>query len=101
MALFRENDGSEPIRIEPVERLAKVQEKRRDVASWLLCSGTLACPSCDAPVAPLGAMSPADGLACPICGHHGAVRDFLSLSPPTRPAHVAVRLLRPAYVTPS
>ena len=96
MSIFRENDGAEPIRIEPVERLAKVQEKRRDVASWLLCGGTLACPDCDAPVAPVGAMSPADALDCPVCGRHGAVRDFLSLGEPTRPARVVVRLVRPA-----
>ena len=41
-------------------------------------------------------MGPADGLACPVCDHAAAVRDFLSLSQPTRPARVLVRLVRPA-----
>jgi hypothetical protein len=40
-------------------------------------------------------MSPADALACPFCAHGGAVRDFLSLSAPQRPARVEVRVLLP------
>ncbi len=98
---MRGSDGSEPIRIEPIERLEKVQEKRNDARSWLLCSGTLACPDCDAPVSPAAPLSPAEGLSCPLCGHGAAVRDFLSLGQPTRPARVEVRLLRPAYVAPA
>jgi hypothetical protein len=42
-------------------------------------------------------MSPADPLACPYCAHEGAVRDFLSLGAPTRPAHVDVRIVAPAW----
>jgi hypothetical protein len=58
-----------------------------------LASGTLACPECDAPVLPGdGALSPAAPLACPFCGETGAVRDFLSLAPPSRPARVVVRV---------
>ena len=60
-------------------------------ATRVLATGTLACPRCDAPVAPLGPMSPADPLGCPFCAHAGAVRDFLSLDLPTRPARVEVR----------
>ena len=101
MAITRGSEGSEPIRIEPIERLAKVQEKRHDARSWLLCGGTLACPECDAPVAPLRPLSPADALDCPLCSHRGAVRDFLSLGQPTRPARVEVRLLRPAPAVPA
>jgi len=62
-----------------------------------VCTGTLACRRCDAPVA-----AGADGLAltdqllCPFCNHRGPVRDFLSLAAPTRPARVVVRLSRPA-----
>lgn len=55
--------------------------------------GTLACPSCDAPVlltAP--SMAPADALACGYCGHAGALRDFLSLAVPTRPTRVEVHV---------
>jgi hypothetical protein len=96
VAIFRDADGSEPVRIDPVEQLAKLREERRDARSWQLCRGTLACPECDAPVAPLGALGPADGLDCPVCGHGAAVRDFLTLGEPTRPAHVVVRLVRPA-----
>jgi hypothetical protein len=38
------------------------------------------------------ALSPAEPLACPFCGESGAVRDFLSLTPPSRPARVVVRV---------
>jgi hypothetical protein len=55
--------------------------------------GTLACPTCDAPVLPdRGGMSPADPMSCGFCGHGGAVRDFLSLGEPTRPTRVTVRI---------
>ena len=58
-----------------------------------LAAGTLACPSCDAPVALGGGpAAPADPLGCPYCGQAGAVRDFLSLSAPARPARVEVRV---------
>ncbi|MEA2421092.1 MAG: hypothetical protein QOF55_191, partial [Thermoleophilaceae bacterium] len=55
--------------------------------------GTLACPSCDAPVA-LGdtRVAPPDPLACPFCDHHAPARDFLSLAAPVRPARVVVRV---------
>ena len=83
-------DGGEPVRPEPVGRM--VQEERRRVRSTQLARGTLACPSCDAPVSPPRALSPDEGIGCPYCGHGAAVRDFLSLAAPTRPAHVAVRV---------
>ena len=58
-----------------------------------MATGTLACPSCDAPVLPAPeAMSLPDPIACGFCRHAGAVRDFLSLAEPTRPTHVAVRV---------
>jgi hypothetical protein len=92
MAFQRGTDGSEPIR--PVGDLAGAHEDRK-APQGHLASGTLACPRCDAPVA-LGSsfVSPADALSCPYCGHAAAVRDFLSLSQPTRPARVAVRVIR-------
>ena len=71
-------------------------ERRQTVRSTVLTPGTLACDHCDAPIAPgevplrLG-----DRLDCPFCGRHGPVRDFLSLSLPTRPAHVLVRVTLP------
>jgi hypothetical protein len=69
---------------------------RRIGRTTRLATGTLACPDCDAPVAPrLGGMSPADAIACPFCGASGAVRDFLSLTEPTRPARVVVRVVAP------
>jgi hypothetical protein len=69
-------------------------EIRRDERTTRMATGTLACPSCDAPVvltAP--AMTPADALSCAFCGHAGALRDFLSLAEPTRPARVDVRVV--------
>ena len=87
-------DGSDPVRPEPVGQRARVHYEWRVGRSCLLATGTLACPACDAPVAPAAApMSPADPLACPYCGHAAAVRDFLSLAAPARPARVAVRLV--------
>jgi hypothetical protein len=66
-------------------------EQRRGRSSHL-SMGSLACPSCDAPVSPApGPHAPADPLGCSYCGHDGAVRDFLSLAQPTRPARVEVR----------
>jgi hypothetical protein len=93
MAFQRGIDGSEPIR--PVGDLAGAHEDRK-AAQGHLATGTLACPRCDAPVAPgAGHVSPADALGCPYCGHAAPVRDFLSLSQPTRPARVVVRVVRP------
>jgi hypothetical protein len=86
-------DGSQPLAGEPVNRLSSIQEERRVGRSTVVATGTLACPSCDAPVAPFGALSPAEQLACPVCSHGGRVRDFLSLGEPTRPARVQVRLV--------
>jgi hypothetical protein len=45
-------------------------------------------------------LAPPEPLDCPLCGHGGAVRDFLTLGEPTRPAHVIVRLVRPAAALP-
>jgi hypothetical protein len=93
VALQRDFDGAEPIRPEPVGRLDGHQHRHRAHAEWQLATGTLACPACDAPVLPApGASSPADPIACGFCGEGGAVRDFLSLAEPTRPARVVVRI---------
>jgi len=74
-------------RNEPTHRELRLGRSTR------LAGGTLACPSCDAPVALLdGPAAPADPLGCPYCGQAGAVRDFLSLSTPGRPARVEVRV---------
>lgn len=69
-------------------------EKRRSIRSGdRLASGTLACPSCDAPVA-VGsqAVSVTATIACPYCARSGPLREFLSLAAPTRPARVIVRV---------
>ena len=94
MGIQRDFDGSEPLRPEPVTRLDGVRELRPATRAHL-GNGTLACPGCDAPVSPGRPLSPADSLDCPVCGHAGAVRDFLSLAPPTRPARVSVYLVAP------
>ena len=92
MALRRSIDGSEP-----VGRLSGPHEIRRVLRTTRVASGTLACPACDAPVAPgPRALSPAEPMACPYCRHAAPVRDFLSLAAPTRPARVAVHVRTPA-----
>lgn len=88
----RRFDLSRAFRDEPATEL---QEERRARRSWLLGTGTLACPQCDAPVAPPGGggLAPHTPLECPYCAHAAATREFLSLSAPTRPARVEVRLV--------
>ena len=88
MAFFRWTEGADPVHSDANWR----QEEIRKSHSTRLAGGTLACPSCDAPVMPIGRMTPADALACPYCSHAGAVRDFLSLGAPTRPARVEVHV---------
>jgi len=69
------------------------EELRRTTRSTRVATGTLACPHCDAPVALAGPVAPSAPVDCPYCGHGGAVRDFLSLAAPTRPARVVVRVV--------
>ena len=91
MTFHRGIDGSDPIRSEPVARDSMAQEERRRAGAGRLGAGTLACPRCDAPVAlGPGRSSPAAPLGCPFCLHTGALRDFLSLGAPLRPARVDV-----------
>lgn len=85
--------GSEPTRPEPLARLDGRREIRPAAGHWRLATGTLACPGCDAPVAPARTLSPAEAIGCPYCAHSGAVRDFLSLASPARPARVEVRVV--------
>jgi hypothetical protein len=84
-------DGSEPVVGEGVA--TGRHEHRRAARSSRLGTGTLACPVCDAPVFGAGPLSPADRLDCPFCRHAAAVRDFLSLAAPARPARVVVRVV--------
>ena len=78
---------------DPVGRLSGTEELRRVDRSTRVATGTLACPACDAPVAPgPAALTPAQPIACPYCGHVATVRDFLSLAGPTRPARVVVHV---------
>jgi hypothetical protein len=90
MILRRGSEGPDPLRSEVAGR----HEHRRAARAGRLATGTLACPRCDAPVSP-GPMgrSVAAAIACPFCGHTAAVRDFLSLDVPTRPARVEVRVV--------
>jgi len=76
--------------------MSGTEEERRVTRSTRIATGTLACPRCDAPVAPAAPLAPSDGLVCPFCLHSGAVRDFLSLAAPTRPARVVVRMVHRA-----
>jgi hypothetical protein len=91
VSLQRGIDGAEPLRFEPVARLDGTYELRRTELPWRLGTGTLACPRCDAPVAPGPTpLAPPDPVACPYCGHGAPVRDFLSLESPARPARVEI-----------
>ena len=70
---------------------------RRPARSAEVCTGTLACPRCDAPVSiGAGPLALTDHLSCPFCERRGPVREFLSLAAPTRPARVVVRVALPA-----
>ena len=85
--------GSAP---EPIGGLGGPHEEHRVTRSATLAVGTLACPGCDAPVAPPeGRSAPSRPLACPFCERSGPLRDFLTLGEPTRPAHVVVRVRNP------
>ncbi|HEY4097643.1 MAG TPA: hypothetical protein VGM33_19120 [Baekduia sp.] len=101
MGFFRGIDGAEPIRPQPLGRLSGTEEERKATRTWEMAVGTLACPACDAPVAPRGPLSPSQPLGCPFCAHEGRVRDFLSLRTPTRPAHVVVRVIQPHRIAPT
>jgi hypothetical protein len=87
-------DGSQP---QASPNVAGPLEIRQDTRNGIVAHGTLACPACDAPVAPgAGPLTPGAPLGCPYCGRDGAVRDFLSLSAPARPARVVVRVVQRA-----
>lgn len=73
-------------------RLACHEELRRSLAAAQLATGTLACPSCDAPVVLAGPWQPAAPLSCPFCATSGPLRRFLVLGEPTRPTRVVVRV---------
>lgn len=83
----------EPVRAQPVTRLGRVDADPRAGVVSTLGTGTLACPDCDAPVLIVGARRPQDALSCAYCGRAGALREFLSLAVPTRPARVEVRVV--------
>lgn len=96
MALRRSIDSTAPYSTAPVGRLVRRHLRREVAIAGRMAAGTLACPECDAPVAPpLLPLSPADDLHCGFCLHSGRVRDFLSLAIPTRPTHVYVGVTRP------
>jgi len=92
VSFLRGFDGSDPVDFDAVGAGVRVHDERRTRTSRLGV-GTLACPHCDAPVALAGPVAPSAALDCPYCGHMGAVRDFLSLAVPTRPARVVVRVV--------
>jgi hypothetical protein len=89
--VFHRRDD-DPIRSEGTTWL---QERR---STRPVATGTLACPSCDAPVSLSRATGPAEPLTCPYCACAGFVRDFLTLGEPSRPARVVVRVVMPGRV---
>ena len=96
MAFDRGIDGTDPLRAQPAIERPGPREERHAARTWQVANGTLACPSCDAPVA-LGGRSVrfADALDCPFCRHAAPLRDFISLAAPTRPVRVQVRAILP------
>lgn len=97
MSLHGGLGGPDAVRPDPVGRVAGQRAEHEARRSVRLAAGTLACPHCDAPVAlTAGPVSPSDALECPFCRHGAAVRDFLSLAIPSRPARVQVRVVHPA-----
>src|SRR3954465_674475 len=75
MSFYGGMDRSRPLRPEPLERVGGPHEKQRTTRSWVVATGTLACPSCDAPVAPAPEpLAPAERLSCPVCDHAAWVR---------------------------
>jgi hypothetical protein len=88
-------DDPQRVRFQPVTRTtAAHEERRRAVRSGRVANGTLACNRCDAPVAlTAGPVPLTQSLSCPYCAHRAPARDFLSLSDPSRPARVAVRIV--------
>ena len=73
------------------DELPGLREERRTQRSGWLGTGSLACPTCDAPTPLMGAGStPATPLGCPYCDHFGTVRDFLTLTAPHRAPRVNV-----------
>jgi hypothetical protein len=90
LPFHRHVDGSDPIR----PGSSGAQQELRRARTTRIAGGTLACPRCDAPVALApGPAAPSDPLGCAFCGHAAALRDFLSLATPSRPARVDVRVV--------
>jgi len=89
VSIFRD---SQPGRSDRDEPSVGYEELRRTSRAGTLDVGTLACARCDAPVALTGALGLGAYLSCPYCLHTAAVREFLTLGEPTRPAHVVVRV---------
>ena len=73
------------------DELPGLREERRTQRSGWLGTGSLACPTCDAPTPLMGASAtPATPLGCPYCDHLGTVSDFLTLAEPHRAPRVNV-----------
>src|SRR3954453_13182247 len=92
MSFSRFFDDSGPVR--PAGAGPAGDHEHRPGRSTRLGTGTLACPGCDAPVAPGPVpLMPTSRLICPFCLKAVFVRDFLSHGWPPRPALVLVPIL--------
>jgi hypothetical protein len=78
---------------EPIGTTGGTEELRPARNTSELAVATMACPECDAPVMPAGRVAPGDYAEGPFCATYGAVRDFLTLEDPARPARVVVRVV--------
>jgi hypothetical protein len=90
MALHRDIDPGPPDRDERIEHLGGMHEHRDRGRSWMVASGTFACPVCDVPVVPLRGAGPATTIACGWCEHVAVGRDFLTINADPRPTRVDV-----------
>ena len=91
MSLRRALDGGGPEG--PVGRLGGTEELHRVTRNAPVAVGTLACPTCDAPIDLPRPVRTTDPLTCPFCTHTGPARDFISLGKPTRPTRIVVRVI--------
>src|SRR5262245_38196178 len=85
-------EGADPLRPPPLSSYAGAHEDRHRDNSWVVATGTLACPRCDAPVVLGGAVGLMHDIACPFCHHCARAREFLTLEDPARPNRVIVRV---------
>jgi hypothetical protein len=78
--------------LEPAVEHKVIRELRRSIGH-----GSFACPRCDVPVLPGGAVSISASIECPFCGERAPARSYLRLGATDTPRnHVFVRARLPS-----